>query len=500
VDAIADLFATNRVIVLSVYGQVFFVLGLAIALQSRKRSTLPLARALPWLAGFGLVHGFHEWGYLFVPIQSGYLPVPATEALLVLQLAMKGVSFALLLQFGVELTGSVRGRALSRRLRLLPAALLVTWAATTALVSLAVPDAVPDTRPWLSEGRIDVALAAVGAPLAVGDVLARWLLAIPGSLLVARGLIASAGSVRSVARRGVVSGLRVAAAAFAVYAVVGGLLGQPAPFPPASFLDGSAVLEMVGIPIEVLRSATGAVIVVAIIAALDLFEQETDRALAEARRRELLARERERIGRDLHDGIIQSIYAAGLHLEEASAALEPAAEAPRGLIRTVLAELDRIIGDIRRTIFDLRSASLDTRDAEEIVASVAEELRANTLVALDLRLEGDWTPRLSAEQAEQLQQIVHEAFSNVLRHAKAERVEVRLVGGRRQLELEIHDDGVGFEPEVAESRARTGRAQGLQNLRRRAELLQATLLIRSAPGRGTSLSLTMPVAASRRPR
>ena len=57
---------------------------------------------------------------------------------------------------------------------------------------------------------------------------------------------------------------------------------------------------------------------VAVIRSLELFERETDRALADARRRELLLRERERIGRDLHDGIIQSIYAAGLHLEQAS--------------------------------------------------------------------------------------------------------------------------------------------------------------------------------------
>ena len=55
---LAELFETNRIIVLSIYGQVFFVLGLAVALQSRQRSELPLARALVWLAGFGLVHGF----------------------------------------------------------------------------------------------------------------------------------------------------------------------------------------------------------------------------------------------------------------------------------------------------------------------------------------------------------------------------------------------------------------------------------------------------------
>ncbi len=498
--ALADLFATNRVIVLTVYGQVFFVLGLAIALQSRKRSALPLARALPWLAAFGIVHGFHEWGYLFVPIQSGYLPPAATEALLVAQLAMKGISFAFLVQFGVELGGSVHEQPLPRWLHLLPAALLIAWGLVTAVVSTLLPDAAPDARAWLSEGSIEQALATVGAPLAIGDVFARWMLAIPGSVLAARGLLASARYVRPVARSGVVGGLRLAAAAFGVYAVVGGLLGQPAPFPPASFLNGSTALEMVGIPIEVLRSATGLAIAVAIIAALDLFEQETDRALAEARRRELLARERERIGRDLHDGIIQSIYAAGLHLEEASAALGTDEQVARGRMRTVLGELDRISNDIRRTIFDLRSASLETRDAEEIVSSVADELRANTLVQLDLRIEGEWRPRLTAEQAEELHKIVHEAFSNILRHARAKRVDVRLRATRRQLFLEIHDDGMGFDPGAAEAKGRLGRAHGLGNLRRRAELLTATLQIQSAPGHGTSVSLTMPVAATRRPR
>ncbi|HEY8177324.1 MAG TPA: sensor histidine kinase, partial [Candidatus Limnocylindria bacterium] len=225
----------------------------------------------------------------------------------------------------------------------------------------------------------------------------------------------------------------------------------------------------------------------------------TDRALAAGRRRELLARERERIGRDLHDGIIQSIYAAGLHLDEASAALDPAAEVPRARIRTVLNELERISNDIRATIFDLRSAGLETLDAEEIVRSVADELRANTLVELQLTVEGEWEPRLTPEQAAQLHQIVHEAFSNVLRHAKARRVEVRLASSKRGLQLEIRDDGAGFDPEAVADRGRDGSAHGLPNMRRRAELLDATLTVQSAPGRGTELSLTMPVATVRRP-
>jgi uncharacterized membrane protein YeiB len=60
----------NRPLILFVYGQVFFVLGLAIVLQSRRRSRLSLARNLPWLAGFGILHGLNEWGDLFLPIQK----------------------------------------------------------------------------------------------------------------------------------------------------------------------------------------------------------------------------------------------------------------------------------------------------------------------------------------------------------------------------------------------------------------------------------------------
>ncbi|MGH2457191.1 MAG: hypothetical protein ACRDHD_13155, partial [Candidatus Limnocylindria bacterium] len=190
-DALADLFETNRIIVLTAYGQVFFVLGLAVALQSLKRSALSLARPLPWLAGFGIVHGFHEWGYLFIPIQSVYLPLPISEGLLVLQLLMKGVSFALLLQFGVELLAAVSRIPILPRLRLLPAAALLAWGGATLAVSAAVGPHLPDAGAWLAEGRIREALAGIGAPLAVGDVLARWMLALPGAALATWGLAAS---------------------------------------------------------------------------------------------------------------------------------------------------------------------------------------------------------------------------------------------------------------------------------------------------------------------
>ena len=498
---LAELFETNRIIVLSVYGQVFFVMGLAVALQSRHRSELPLARALPWLAGFGIIHGLMEWGYLFVPIQAGWLNQAMVEGLLLLQLVMKPISFALLLQFGIELLVSVPGHTgVARPLRAVPAVAVGLWALFTLAISRFLgPGFQPDPGSWLPSAQIGPALQAVGAPLAVGDVVARVLIAFPASVLVAFGLRQTARALGPMAGPRVELAIAVAAGAFAVYAVLGGLVSQPAPFPPASILNDRVVLEMVGVPIEVFRSIAGLVVAVAVIASLELFEQETDRALAEGRRREMLLRERERIGRDLHDGIIQSIYAAGLHLEHAAAELGDEPKTTRARIGTVMGELNRIIGDIRSTIFDLRSGELEARDAEAIVMAVADELQTHTLVKLEVRSEGLFRPRLGAEQAEELRHIVIEAFSNVLRHAHAGGVTVRMACTERRFTLEIKDDGIGFDPDVTAERGRRGRAQGLANIRRRAELLGATLSVESTPGRGTALSLTMPVATVRRP-
>ena len=498
---LAELFETNRIIVLSVYGQVFFVMGLAVALQSRHRSELPLARALPWLAGFGIIHGLMEWGYLFVPIQAGWLNQELVEGLLLLQLVMKPISFALLLQFGIELLVSVPGRTgVARPLRAIPAVAVGLWALFTLAISRTLePGFQPDPGSWLPSAQIGPALNAVGAPLVVGDVVARVLLAFPASVLVALGLRRTARALGPMAGPRVELALAVAAGAFAVYAVIGGLVSQPGPFPPASILNDRVVLETLGVPIEVLRSIAGFVVALAVIASLELFEQETDRALAEGRRRELLLRERERIGRDLHDGIIQSIYAAGLHLEQAAQEVAAEPEATQKRIGTVMGELNRITGEIRSTIFDLRSGELETRDAEAIVLAVADELQAHTLVKLTVGAEGLYRPRLRADQAEQLRHIVIEAFSNVLHHARATTVNVRMACTQRRFTLEVSDDGAGFDPAlVSESDGRGGRAQGLANIRRRAELLDAELGIESGPGRGTTLSLTMPVATARR--
>lgn len=126
-DALRGWFAANRPLIFFVYGQVFFVMGLAIALQSRRYSRLDLARDLRWLAGFGIAHGLHEWGDLFIPIQAAFLPPAFVHTLRSAQNILLAVSYLCLLQFGVEL---LRPRPQGPGwARLAPAALFFVWLA-----------------------------------------------------------------------------------------------------------------------------------------------------------------------------------------------------------------------------------------------------------------------------------------------------------------------------------------------------------------------------------
>src|SRR5690606_33598388 len=101
--ALRYFFYINNELVIFAGGLVFFVLGLAIALQTRRQSRLELARSLGWLSIFGITHGLHEWGHLFIPVQATYMNHAGISLLQVFQVLLLGLSFWALFQFGADL-------------------------------------------------------------------------------------------------------------------------------------------------------------------------------------------------------------------------------------------------------------------------------------------------------------------------------------------------------------------------------------------------------------
>ena len=103
VPIIREWIVANNPLIYFVYGLAFFVLGISIALQSRQYSRLRLARSLSWLAGFGILHALNEWADVFIPIQAEFLSEPIVMILHSIHYIVLALSFAFLLQFGIEL-------------------------------------------------------------------------------------------------------------------------------------------------------------------------------------------------------------------------------------------------------------------------------------------------------------------------------------------------------------------------------------------------------------
>jgi signal transduction histidine kinase len=218
---------------------------------------------------------------------------------------------------------------------------------------------------------------------------------------------------------------------------------------------------------------------------------ETSR-LHERLRNLALLEERERIGMDMHDGVIQSIYAVVLRLDDHSErAGEGHPELRAGLDKAIGA-LNQVIQDIRSYIFDLRPSALQA-DLPRALEELVQGVRVNTLMDAELAIEGDLNGALTAEQGAALFHIAREALSNVTRHARASSLRVRLQSLPHSLRLEISDNGIGFDPRAENPQD----SRGLRNMGERARALGAELSLDSDPGHGTRIAIELPLESVR---
>jgi signal transduction histidine kinase len=197
-----------------------------------------------------------------------------------------------------------------------------------------------------------------------------------------------------------------------------------------------------------------------------------------------LMEERERIAKELHDGIIQSLFAVGMNLQ--GTALMSGSPETAARLEKAVGELDNVIRDLRNYIFGLRPGILADRQLDQALRTLGEEVQASGLkVAVEVDVD------LAADLSGRIVQLTREALSNVARHANATRSAVTLVRAGRGAVLTIEDDGSGFDPR------RDSDGNGLRNMRERVSALGGRLRISSKRGRGTSLQFTFPVPGDR---
>jgi signal transduction histidine kinase len=195
--------------------------------------------------------------------------------------------------------------------------------------------------------------------------------------------------------------------------------------------------------------------------------------------------ERERIARDLHDTVIQRLFATGMGLQ----GLVGRIEGPdvRLRLQQAVDELDETIREIRISIFDLEARDAEKDGLRARVLALATEATTSLGFEPKVQMEGPLDSATDAATQEELLKSLREALSNVARHAAASAVDVRLSAVSGTITLRVSDNGVGISPEAPHG-------HGLDNMEARAEALGGICELTSRPGGGTVVTWRVPAA------
>ena len=196
--------------------------------------------------------------------------------------------------------------------------------------------------------------------------------------------------------------------------------------------------------------------------------------------------ERHRIGMDLHDGAIQSLYGLGLQIEGASELIEREPREARAQLARTVDRLNAAIADLRSYVLGLRPIRGSDRPLRESLPNLAKQIATNALLDVDVRIDPQAEAILDRAAREAVFYVAADALGNVARHARARHVVLALRNEPDAVVLEIGDDGVGFQTDGAVG------GLGLRNMRERAFNAGARLELESQPGSGTHLFLRIP--------
>ncbi len=467
------------------YGLAFFAMGIAMLLETGRSPALAEARSLRFLATFGLLHGTHEWLESYL-LQAQAAGTPLPDWLSWFRLALLTSSFIALFIYAYitlrETSPRYEGHRLLHfgRLSIYELVILITVVLTYRVQPIQ----------WFS----------------VLDGLSRYMLAMPAAALAGLALYIQGRAARQDGRALLRTPLQAAGIAFAVYAIAQ-LFVHSFPAFPAQYVNLEMFLAITGFPIQLVRTAAAIIITVSLIHATQVVEKERQAQLMAAHRarlqaleerdslrRELLQHivrsqedERARIARELHDEIAQFLSAFSLELGALKSTLKRA-----DTTRMVdhLQSLNRQMSQsLYQLVHDLRPSHLDDLGLVPALNSLIEHDCQPKGMRVEFVVTGN-QQRLNPLVETVLFRVAQEALNNVCRHAGVQQAKVELLYECDQVTIRIADQGAGFDPT---EKFHPPRGWGLAGMRERVESLAGQLTLQSAPGKGTTVEVILPL-------
>jgi signal transduction histidine kinase len=481
----ADFFIDNIVIVFFFYGLAFFSMGLAVLLEIGHSSELDFAKALRPLAGFGIVHGCHEWFEMGLILQTRLTGEVEPDWVFYVRLFLLASSFIMLIAFGVRM---ILGPGKTRQYWLILGLVALLWILGLLLIF---------------QGANPIRNQLIAA-----DVYTRYALAIPGAALTCWGLILQGRILSKAGMQKYAWDVWIAAGAFALYGAIGQLFASPSILFPSTYINSEVFLRWIGFPIQGFRALMAIVAAIFIIRSLRAFDEENRRRIQalsnaqkaeqnrlQALRAELLHRtvqaqeqERQRIARDLHDETGQTLTALGMGLNGIAQTIPNNPQRAIQQARHLQTMTANGLTDLQRLVSGLHPPQLDELGLLPALRWYAQEV--NRYYQLPVTVSGSIPEEeLSTEARLTVFRIVQEAVTNTIRHAQADKIMIDLDSTSSEICIRVEDNGEGFDVDAALDGDQLN-TLGLLGMLERASLIDADCQIVSRRGKGTIVEVT----------
>ncbi|MDP2935133.1 MAG: sensor histidine kinase [Dehalococcoidia bacterium] len=542
----SGFFQSNIILIFFVYGLAFFLMGVVIAVESRRASGLPLARSLWLLGSFGLLNGMVGWIDMFMVMPR---PTPGPAVSVLTHVIQPLNCFDCHQRLGAS---AALGWEPQQVMDLAKVLFLV--AAPTALLLFGAR-LLHDTRDlpgrwhrWVPLGFLGVFFISIflgrdliddgiQERLITAGILARYTLYIPACAVAAVALVAQRRPFAALGLPRIARDITLAAAVFGLGGLLDGLVVPPAPFFPASLINYASFFAVTGIPVQAFRAAVALAIAYFVVRTLRIFEIEYRHRLSvadeerfraqqevlaaqqrakdqlekwnqeleqrvlqrtrevEQRNREVtILEERERLAGEMHDTLGQVLAYVNLKVLTATQTLSSGmTDKALGELKDMEKAVTAACADVRESILSLKTTVNEKKGLLATLPDFLVRYSEQTGLKVELSTGGLENARFALETEIQLLRIVQEALANVRKHARATRAWLNITGGPKEITFVVGDDGQGFDP--ASIQQNPGNRFGLQIMKERAERTGGRLEVASSPGQGTRVVINVPRAA-----
>lgn len=454
----------NYIVLFFIYGLSFFSLGISALQQKNPReSSFILLKSIRYLGFFGVIHGLAEW--LIMLRLTDALPEHRIHLIVAASIA-NALSFAFLWYFGMIILEPYLTKM--RSIRVLPFVIFFVWA---IVFITTYSNNSSNIIQWLI----------------FENTLSRYFIGLPGGLFTAAALKTYADNINSKKTKKIAAKLRFMSALFLLYGILAGLVVSENNFFLATFINSNSFYRVFGFPVELGRTIAAVSITIVFVGAIDVFRWELDDKIDQLTKDRILSRERRKLGRELHDGLIQLLFATGLQLENIFENEHDINK--RKQLDEIKNNLNSTISKVRDFIDKMSLQQVSVEDLEIRLLDLIENFSRLTSIPIHLDyLIPDMTiGSISSEDLTQLFYIIQEAISNSIKHSNPDQIKVSLYTKYNSIIASIEDDGEGFEIDQEKKKL----SYGLTAMNERAESIGAKFSIVSSE-KGTVVTVKIP--------